>query len=185
MSDAAPEGHWSNPPIVEAPCHSDRSKPVRYGISDDLTGVRTRNFRHTPLFMVWAHLIGELPPINAIGKLADSEITPTLCTLADATACFQGVQRPHSREPNGDNVLTYVLKPKVTIEFASDMACLARAVSPSVAFALTVQVVLAQTLHDEIKGVTGLITRIEAVACDLGDPTLPVEYQDRYRMRCW
>jgi hypothetical protein len=185
MSDVAPEGHWSRPPNIEAPCYSDRSKTVRYGISDDLTGARTRNFRHTPLFMVWAHLLGELPPINAIGKLAESEITPTLSTLADATACFQGVQRPHSKEANGDNVLTYVLKPRVTIEFASDMACLARSVSPPVAFALTVQVVLAETLHDEVKGVSGLVTRIEPVACDLDDPALPVEYRDRYRTRCW
>ena len=176
---------WYDPPLVTAPSYLDRAKTMTLGISDDLTGARTRNFRHTPLFMFWAHIVGELPPINAIQFLADSDPTPTLLTLHDAVACFQGIQRPHLLEDNGDNVLVYVLRPQVTIEFASSMACLARAVQPAIQFALTVQVVLAEALQNCPTNVDGIITRIEAVACDANDRDLPVEYGTRYRRRCW
>lgn len=177
--------HWTDPPIILAPSHEDRSKTIHLGVSDDLTGCRSANFRHTPLFMVWAHLCGQLPPINAIGLLGESEPTPTLSTLADATACFQGIERPHLNERDGSNVLIYVLQPKVTIEFVSAMACMARAVRPAVPFLLTVQVVLADALHYAVNGVDGLVTRLEPVGCDDNHGELPIEYETRYRRRCW
>jgi hypothetical protein len=176
---------WYDPPLVSAPSYLDRSQTMTLGISDDMTGARSRNFRHTPLFMFWAHIVGQLPPINAIQLLAESNPTPTLLTLNDARACFQGIQRPHLLEDNGDNVLVYVLRPTVTLEFATSMACLARAVRPAVPFVLTVQVVLADALQNSATHVDGIITRIEAVESDPHEADLPVDYGTRYRRRCW
>jgi hypothetical protein len=176
---------WNQPPLIAAPSYLNPNDTIRLGVSDDITGVRNPNFRNTPLFMIWAHTLATLPPINAIGKLAASDPTPTLCTLFDSTACFQGVDRPYLNEANGENILVYVIKPAVTIEFKADMACVARAVQPAIPFLLTVQVVLATSLHKTIEGVDGLLTRIEPVACDPDDVGLPVGHSERYRKRCW
>lgn len=170
---------------MQAPCHSDRSIIVKYEASDDLIGRRGPQFLYTPIYMYWAHLCGQLPPINAIQKLAEGSMIPTLCTLADATACFQGIERPHLKDDNGDNVVTYILKPAISIEFASAMACMARAMKPPVPFVLTVQAVLAKSLQQCSNEISGLITRIEPVNCDSGNDNLPVDYQSRYRMQCW
>jgi hypothetical protein len=180
-----PETCWYDPPLVSAPHYEDRSRTMTLGVSDDMTGARSRNFRHTPLWMFWTHIVGQLPPINAVGLLAESDPTPTIQTLADATACFQGIQRPHLLEDNGDNVLVYVLRPAVTIEFASAMACMARAIRPVVPFVLTVQAVLADALQVPATHVDGIITRIEAVASDPNERDLPIDHGTRYRRRCW
>jgi hypothetical protein len=175
---------WYDPPHVKAPHYENRDDHMTFGVSDDLTGTRSRNFRHTPLFMFWTHIVGQLPPINAIGHLAEADPTPTLLTLYDATACFQGIERPHLKD-NGDSVVVYILKPAVSIEFASSMVCLARAVRPAIPFVLAVQAVLTDALHTPPKGIDGIITRIEAVACDPSDADLPVDYGTRYRRQCW
>lgn len=180
-----PGTSWYDPPTVTGPSHLSKSDRLTLLASDDVTGARSRNFRHTPLFMYWAHIVGRLPPINAIGLLAEGDPTPTLLTLHDAVACFQGVERPHLLEDNGDSVVVYVLKPAVTIEYAASLACLARAVQPAIPFALTVQMVLSEALHIRPRGIDGVITRIEAVGCDANDANLPVEYGTRYRRRCW
>jgi hypothetical protein len=180
-----PELKWNRPPLIKAPSCLDRAATINLGVSDDMTGIRNPNFRNTPLFMVWTHTLGMLPPINAIGKLEASDPTPTLCTLFDSTACFQGVDRPYLNEANGENIVVYVLKPAVTIEYRADMACSARAVQPAIPFLLTVQVVLATSLHKVVDGVDGLLTRIEPVACDPDDVGLPVGHSERYRKRCW
>jgi hypothetical protein len=180
-----PDYKWNNPPVVQAPCHTDKSVSVNYEASDDLIGRRGPNCLYTPIYMYWAHLCGKLPPINAIAKLAEGSMLPTLSTLADSTACFQGIERPHLKEDNGDNVITYILKPEVTIEFASAMACMARALKPTVPFVLTVQAVLAKSLQECPNGITGRITRIEPVNCDSDNDKLPVDYQTRYREQCW
>lgn len=135
--------------------------------------------------MYWAHLCGQLPPINAIKILEKGDLVPTISTLHDATACFQGIERPHLMEDNGDNVVVYILKPDVTIQFASAMACMARALKPAIPFVLTVQVVLAKSLHDCPNGVSGIVTRIEPVACDPENNNLPVDFSTRYRTQCW
>jgi hypothetical protein len=179
------EYKWYDPPVVQAPCHTDKSATVKYAASDDLIGRRGPNFLYTPIYMYWTHLCGTLPPINAIGKLAVGETVPTLTTLFDSTGCFQGIKRPHLKEDNGDNVVTYVLKPEVTIEYASAMACMARALKPTVPFVLTVQAVLANSLQDCSNGISGLITRIEPVYCDSENDNLPVDFQTRYRKQCW
>ncbi len=176
---------WYSPPNIDAPDFRDRGQRICLGVSDDITGRRTPHCRKTPLFMVWAHAIGRLPPIHAISQLEASSPTPTLLSLDDATACFLGIKRPHLREDNGDNVVTYVLKPTVSIEFSSSMACLARAVMPPTPFVITMQVVLNQSLQEQRDHVAGIITRVEPMGCDLMDPTLPVEYQTRYGTRCW
>jgi hypothetical protein len=112
---------WRNPPVISAPAHYDRSKLVTYSISDDLTGINRPDFVRTNLYLVWVHLHGVLPPINNAGVLAKRNPKPTLSTLNDSIACFQGIKRPHLSEDNGDSVLVYVLNPLATVEFFPDL----------------------------------------------------------------
>jgi hypothetical protein len=97
--------HWLQFPPILAPSKTE----VRYGISEDFVGGHAGIGRRTPIFQVWAHLVGQLPPINNIGRLAHGPLPPTACTLKDSVACFQGLQRPHDKEPYGNSVLIYVL----------------------------------------------------------------------------
>ena len=101
------EYHWRSLPFVDAPTHEDRKACVKYAFSDDITGGNSLNFRNTPIFMAWAHIAGLLPPINLISELETADLTPTLTTLSDSTACFQGIERPHLKENGGESVLTY------------------------------------------------------------------------------
>lgn len=153
MSD---EPDWRRPPSIVAPCHSDRSIMVRYKISDDLTGARRSNWRKSPLYLVWAHLVGSLPPLANVSAVERDEIKPTICTLNDAIACFQGVNRPHLMEDEGESVLVYVLKISGTLEYAVRMTCPIRAVPFPDAAVLTVQVRLRETLQDSCSGLDGL-----------------------------
>lgn len=180
-----PDYHWSKPPLIEARSGERSEEKLLLGTSDDLTGWRNSNFRSTPIFMLWAHCVGQLPPINLISMLAESNPTPTLTKLLDAHACFRGVNRPHLLENDGESVLVYVLKPEVTIEYKADMACVARAIKPTKPFVLTIQVVLVPALQNPPDGVAGVITRIEPVATDPDDDALPVGYTERYGCRCW
>lgn len=181
------ELHWRAPPVIEAPCPDDRERTLRFGVSDDLTGQGRDNWRRTPLFMVWAHLLGRLPPINNASHIERGPLQPTLSTLRDAKACFRGIMRPHDVEDDGRSVLVYVLKPAASLQYdvAKAMVCPMSAFAMPPASVLTVQVRLSASLQEPVNGLDGIVTRIEPVAGEKPDHALPVEHATRYGQRCW
>jgi len=179
------EFHWRSLPYVDAPSHEDRNVRVKYAFAGDITGGSSTNFRNTPIFMAWAHVAGFLPPINCIAELEGADPTPTLTTLCDAVACFQGVERPYLKENNGESVLVYIVTPSVIIEYKASMTCLASARVPKNSVVLAVQVLSKSSLREPPQGVSGSVTRIEAMVADPSDRSLPVDYATRYRKRCW
>jgi hypothetical protein len=176
---------WRYPPPVEAPSHADKSNIVKYAISEDLTGVNRANWLRTPLYWVWVHLHGKVPPIQNISVLARDQPQPDFTTLLDATACFQGIKRPHLTENNGESVLVYVLKPSVSVEYAARMTCPIRTIITPTDVVLTVHVRLKESLQIPLQGVDGIVTRMEPVAADAVNCNLPVDHATRYAGRIW
>jgi hypothetical protein len=183
MTEQLPE--WRNPPLVTASSHEDKIKKVQYSISADLTGTKRLNWKRTPLYWVWVHLLGKLPPFTNAGIIQRDGVSPTFSTLLDATACFQGVERPHNTEDNGNSVLVYVLKPSATVEYAVRMGAPIRAIELPTTHVLTVQVCLTTSLHTDGSAISGIVTRFEPVVADTDLPMLPEQHKERYRIRHW
>lgn len=179
--------HWRHPPPVEAPCPTDRNKILRLGISADLTGVGRDNFKRTPLYMVWAHLHGCLPPITNAAVAEATGLKPTYCTLLQARACFRGVNRPHDTEDGGDSVYIYVLKIAATLrsDLKNAMVCPIGSYAIPSQNVFTVQVRLNASLQKPVDELDGLVTRIEPVAGEAPTHALPIGHATRYAEQCW
>ncbi|MCJ2120640.1 hypothetical protein MKK65_29475 [Methylobacterium sp. J-001] len=179
--------HRRDPPVIEAPCPEDRERVLRFGFSADITGHGRANWRQTPLFMAWAHLVGRVPPINNASYATRGGLEPTYSTLKAAKACFRGLKRPHNNEDDGSSVLVYVLKPAATLQYdsSSAMVCPMSVLLMPSAAVLTVQVRLAASLQEPVNGIDGIVTRIEPVAGEKPEHALPVGHADRYAHRCW
>jgi hypothetical protein len=180
--------HWLRPPLVTAPSGDDRSVSAAYTVSEDYMTTLRNVSRLSEIFQMWAHVVGEPPPINNISRIARSPVKPTLTTLADSVACFRGVKRPYTDEANGASVLVYVLNPTVTLERDMNMVCLARAARVPAGAALTVQVVPVKQggVNTPQEAYQGIITRIEFVVGEGNGPILPKGYnEERYGTQLW
>jgi hypothetical protein len=193
--------HWLDLPPVQAPDPDDRTKLVNYTISEDYVDTLAGGARLTPIFQLWTHVVGELPPINNVSRLLHRTVIPTLMTLAQSVACFRGVKRPYDDEPDGRSVLVYVLNPTVTVARDVGLVCLAKAVMVPSNSCLTVQVKPKAALQGRQtplnSGVTrsfgladaeiihGTIMRVEFVPGNGESPILPAKHEGRYQERLW
>ncbi|MEQ8867939.1 MAG: hypothetical protein RLN94_22215 [Roseovarius sp.] len=173
---------WKTFEAVEAPGRTD-DKTLRLMVSQEFVDRHFEVNRLTPIFQLNAHVFGRLPEINLIDQVQKSDPTTHLTTLHDAIACFEGIERPHDDEKNGDTVLVYVLRPTVTIERKPSMACQAAAAVPPKSSVLTVLVRTNQDLHDDCGQVDGCITRVEWVVA--GIDGLPKSHETRYTTQHW
>jgi len=176
---------WLNVPIVLAPSADDRSKTVQYGVSKVFVERNTFINRRTPILQLWCHLAGKPPPINNISRVFEHGLPPTLTTLHDSVACFQGVKRPHNDEKDGNSILVYVLNPSVTIVYDPDLACVAKAMRVPKNTVLTVHVCVSDPLLAEHSSLNGIVTRLEYVSSGADEPTLPFRHQTRYIHERW
>jgi hypothetical protein len=177
--------HWLSFPEVSAPSGLSRNVKHRYIVAPEFVERNAGISRNTPILQLWTHVVGQLPPINNISRLAGATPTPTLTTLLKAVGCFQGLKRPHDDEHDGDSVLIYVLNPLVTIAYHADMVCLAKAVTVPKNTVLTVQVRPKHPLLTAESQLNGVVTRLEFVSSDASDPTMPVDHGTRYARLLW
>ena len=177
--------HWLTFPDVSAPSGLDRKVTHRYLISPEFVERNASISRNTPILQIWTHIVGQLPPINNINRLAGAVPTPTIGTLGNSVGCFQGIKRPHDDEHDGDSVLIYILNPLVTIAYQADMVCLAKAVTVPKNTVLTVQVRPKHPLLTAESQLNGVVTRLEFVSSDVLDPTMPVDHGTRYARLLW
>ena len=197
--------YWLRPPVAQAPAAADRTKLVTYKISEHLTYSLAAASRLSPIFQMWAHVVGELPPINNVSRLSHGEVKPTLTNLTQSVACFRGVKRPYAEEEDGASVLVYVLNPAVTLDREVSLVCLAKAVTVPADTCLTVQVKPTATLqpskaplntgetrssHLDVEGtednlIHGVVTRLEFVEGNGKTPVLPRGHETRYHQRLW
>jgi hypothetical protein len=178
--------HWLRPPVVAAPAPENRGRTAFYVVSDHYLDCHGTAFRHSPVFWAWAHVVGDLPPINNIGRVNRGPDVPTLTTLEDSVACFRGVKRPYDEEAAGESILVYILNPTVTLEYVWDLVCLAKSKRVPSNTCLTVQVKpLKQPLRKDNRDIEGVVTRLEFVPGNGGEPALPKKFEDRYGDRLW
>ncbi|MFI4934327.1 MAG: hypothetical protein ACHP7N_06890 [Caulobacterales bacterium] len=138
---------------------------------------RAEHRRRQPAFNFWSMLAGRVPPVpDLVGRSDD------LTSLVDAHACFLGLQRPLAEDRSGENVVAYVLKPKVF--YAYDVAAPGLAVRRPVPHDL---LFMAYVRLDEpfgLKATSGMLTHwqfLEAGAVAM----LPTDFDDRYTRRLW
>ncbi len=163
--------------------HFDRTLPVffRLALHDVKKGLAAR--RRQPIFDLWSVVIGEPPPVNNVeysGK-------PTLISLSQAHACFQGIRRPIGEDDDGDNVVAYILRPREHYVYRADMVTVAhlKPVPGDLAFVCYVRLDLPEQ-HDGV-GTKGVITHWQFVDGEIGPggDVLPVGYDQRYKKRLW
>ncbi|TIV31405.1 MAG: hypothetical protein E5V90_07370 [Mesorhizobium sp.] len=176
---------WLNFETTTAPNPDKKKDPLTIAISPLMVEGTLAQNRRTPIYQAWTHVLGKLPPINNIGKVASAKPPPTVTTLHDAVACFGGLQRPHDDEKDGASVLVYVLAPTISVEYSPSMVCLARTVKVPSNTVLTVQVRPYFPLQGVPEGINGLVTRIEPVFAEPGDSRLPARFETRYGQRFW
>jgi hypothetical protein len=178
--------HWLSPPNVDAPSPDDPGANIRLGMSESYIKRHAETMRVSPVYWLWVHAVGELPPINNVSRVMKGLAPPTLTKLGQSVACFRGVNRPYDDDENGHSVVVYVLNPTVTIEFEKDMACMAKAMKVPVNTALTVQARLRKSLQAQGETVDGIITRVEfVVGVEEGNLVLPRDYATRYSEDLW
>lgn len=177
--------NWLAFPNIGAPSPQDPNRHLNYAVSDTFIERNASNHRNTPILQMWTHVLGQLPPINNISKVSNSGLVPTLQTLNDAVACFEGINRPHDNENNGQSVLVYILTPTVSIQFEPNMVCQARSIEVPPMTVLTVQVRPAASLQAVDQGINGIVTRLEFVLADEADPRLPKAFGTRYTRMFW
>lgn len=175
---------WRTPPNVNARSWEDKSKMVTFSVSVDITGAGRENWRRTPLYQLWTHLLGQLPPFTNASVAQGDGVTITLSLLEDATACFMGVKRPLNGMDQGENVLTYILPVAGTVEYYPRMAAPIRGIPIPEDVVLTVQVCLTEPLQKDDTGLCGRITRLEFVRSEPGT-NLPIDHSERYGNQCW
>ena len=177
--------NWLEFPIVSAPDPLGRKEPVYFEISEEYVATNARLRRRTPIFQLWAHVVGRLPPINNAHVILADPAVPTICTLHDSVACFQGVNRPLDTDDDGTLMRAYILNPKVSIEYEPGLACVARSVQIPAGIVAMVLVKPILSLQKLEKSVTGQVTRIEFVLRDEREPTLPKGARNRFSQQLW
>lgn len=193
--------HWLKPPTVLAPSPHDRGKLVRFEISPTMVRTFVTARRVSPIYWIWAHVVGELPPINNVSRLRQVDVVPSLMTLEQSIACFQGVGRPYDDEKEGESVLVYVLNPAVSMDLDPNLVCPAKAVKVPSNTCLTVQVKPTEALQnsestlnsdvtrsfdaEDDRTIRGVVTRLEFIPGTGDRPILPRKHEERYRRRLW
>ena len=140
--------------------------------------------RYAPAFEMWSVLLGKAPPVPNIGDWnsgADSELT----CLADAHACFRGVQRPLAEDDDGSGVLSYIIRPSFLYRFEASMRCVA-VKKPIRKGLLYVAHIRLDHPEDVSSGhPRGVFTHGGFVEADPSQPLLPIDHKQRYSRRHW
>jgi hypothetical protein len=89
--------HWLSLPEVSAPSGLNRKVMHRYCLSREFVERNASISRNTPILQIWAHIVGQLPPINNISRLASAT---TDRPFADADkAARRLLEHAHAFEP--------------------------------------------------------------------------------------
>lgn len=160
---------------------------VKLAISGDFGPARRPdgNWLRTPVYQVWLHLLGQLPPFPNASVAERDGVELSYTTLDQATACFRGLERPHGMEDNGDSVIVYVLGITGTVQYHARMTAPIRGVPVRQGTVLTVQARQNDSDHKVNGDLYATITKLELVRADATNPNLPARFGSRYRTQCW
>jgi hypothetical protein len=179
-------GAWlSLPDSIAAPAPADRTKQTTFRLAaGDITKM-TSVARRQLTFELWSCVMGVPPPVPGCGHRNQNVAAGTLMGLKDAHALFQGIERPLAEDDNGAGVLAFIVKPTAMYEYDSGSlvsVALKIVVPQDVVFVVYVRL---DNPDAALEDMTGTVTHWGFVEADKNDPTLPVEYDSRYRKRLW
>src|ERR1700730_4426746 len=169
------QGEWLKfPSSVHAPSPIDRNVLCRLRISHNDTSKAARAGRRQPAFDLWSIILGNPPPVPGVGARNDS-IPGALTAIAEAHACFRGIQRPLSEDNDGGDVIAYILRPRFFYEYDPNMVSVALKVPVprDVVFVVYARLVKADIVAAGEP--TGVITHWGFVEADNANPRLPVK----------
>jgi hypothetical protein len=178
-------GDWVRfPNFVLAPSPFNQARLCRLRIAHADTRKAARVGRRQPAFDLWSMVLGCPPPVPGVGARND-HIPGALVSIAQAHACFRGIQRPLAEDDDGSDVVVYVLRPHFFYEYDPNMVSVALKVPVprGVLFATYARLVDS----DNSATMTGLgtITHWGFLESDRADPRLPINFKSRYRTRLW
>jgi len=172
-------------PAVSAPSPLDPKQSVDLEISSSTIQKFAKVGRKTPIFEAWAHLVGEMPPINNAMYLPSQRPAARLGILKNAHACFKGVRRPYGDQDRGSEIYVYVISTSHTIRWVSAMDCVADLVDAPGGKLLTVQVCHSSSLQPSVESVWATITKWEFVDACAEQPRFPDAHKERYDELLW
>jgi hypothetical protein len=129
-------------------------------------------------------ILGTPPPVPGVNARNDL-IPGALTSIAEAHACFRGIERPLAEDDDGSNVAAYVLRPRYFYEYDPNMVSVALKVPVPRGVVYVVYARLTDPKIVVASGQTGVITHWGFVEADNADPKLPVSHSTRYRERLW
>jgi hypothetical protein len=178
-------GEWLKfPNSVHAPSPFDRKVLCRLKISHNDTRKAARAGRRQPAFDLWSIVLGYPPPVPGVGARNDL-IPGALTSIAEAHACFRGIQRPLAEDDDGRDVIAYILRPRFFYEYDPNMVSVALKVPVPRDVIFVVYARLSKADDVATAGPVGVITHWGFVEADSANPKLPVKYSSRYRTQLW
>lgn len=174
------------PPLVEASSPDDPKALITLKISDSTIEKLVIARRRSDLFEAWAHLVGEMPPVNNAELVRRTEHPNALiATLREAKLCFKGVKRPYDNDDDGACIYVYVIPTDYTVRWQNEMRTVAGVFPVPAGTVLTVHVRQTATLQVGEEGIWGIITKREFINADREQNAFPDGYGDRYDELLW
>jgi hypothetical protein len=144
-------------------------------------------YRRNSIFQIWSIVFGQPPPVpnvNVWARNAPADVG--LVSLVQAHACFRGINRALAEDDSGDNVVAYILKPKLFYEYEANLVCVAvkNEVPQDVVYAAYVRLDL--PFAENGSPVKGVFTHGGFVEADPAtEYHLPIDFNSRYKERLW
>jgi ISXO2-like transposase domain len=181
-----PKRHLHKFPNLYGPSPLNNTETVKLSIAESTIDKLVQARRRSALFEAWAHLVGEMPPVNNSELVRRTEHSEAfIATLSDAKSCFKGVKRPYGEDDDGSCVYVYVIPTEYTVRWQSDMRTVAGVFPVPVGTVFTVHVSQSLTLQGENDGIWGMITKWEFINADGEQNQLPDGYGERYDELLW
>lgn len=173
-------------PVVNAFSPNDVESKIDLAISVSTIAKMSAALRRTQIFEAWGHLVGEMPPINNAELMRRTKHPEKkIMTLADAHACFRGVNRQYDHDDNGGDVFVYVISTPHTLRWTNAMVCHVDVVEAPTDTLLTVQVRSSESLQPNCDNVWGTITKWEFIGADTENGKFPRNFETRYNELLW
>lgn len=138
------------------------------------------------MFQAWAHLVGEMPPVNNAELVRRAEYPDAhFGCLSEAHACFKGVQRRYDDDDNGTDIYVYIIRTGHTVRWQSDMRTTVGFFPAPEGALLTVQAKPSVALQGCQEGIWGAVVKWEFVNADAERTEYPDGFSARYDTLVW
>lgn len=176
---------WLRLPTITVPMPDDPDTGFEARVSGSSLVRLYLGQRKTPIWQAWAHLVGDVPPIPNASLIRSQVPHGGFGSLMRSSACFQGLNRPHCSEHDGDSVLAYVMNPSHTLRWHSSLVCTAAVSRVPSGTVLVVYVRKADALQLGENELGGTIIGWEFIPADPEVPTMPDGFKERYARELW